>query len=205
MHPRRHPFQTTSTKASRANLITRGNPSTVVWRTPPLDIFANHAGYPNTQLAGLALVTHRNQESNIRCNRNPTHTLQTASAKTPRPHTHTHTHTPQKNPKTRNTLPRLGGKQPVQQRNAPPTPTRPEKTRLSPVALSWERASPVASGASVSGRLLGPSWGRSWGFLGPSLGLSLGLSGSKCAGHRFRCLLAWVFRRFRGVCVCVWL
>ena len=67
MQPRRHPFQTTSTKASRPNLITRGKPSTAVWRTPPLDISVNHAGYPNTQPAGLAQVTHRNQESKIRC------------------------------------------------------------------------------------------------------------------------------------------
>ena len=116
MQPRRHPFQTTSTKASRPNLITRGKPSTVVWRTPPMEICANHAGYPNTQLAGLALVTHRNQESKIRCN--PAHTLQTTPAETSQPHT------AQNNTQTRNYLPRLDGKQPVQHRNAPPSPTR---------------------------------------------------------------------------------
>ena len=50
----------------RNKLITPGKPSTVVRRTPPLVIFVSHE-HPYTQLAGLALVTHRNRERQIRC------------------------------------------------------------------------------------------------------------------------------------------
>ena len=50
----------------RNKLITPGKPSTVVRRTPPLVISVNHE-HPYTQLAGLALVTHRNRECQIRC------------------------------------------------------------------------------------------------------------------------------------------